>query len=44
MGIVWLVIELVITPRRRATVVREQPVAREPVVRERPVAREREIY
>ena len=44
MGIVWLVIEFVITPRRRATVVREQPVAPEPVVRERPVAREREIY
>jgi hypothetical protein len=37
-------IDLVVRPRRRTTVVREQPVAREPVVRERPVAREREIY
>jgi hypothetical protein len=43
-GVIWLLIELVVRPRRRATVVREQPVAREPVVRERPVAREREIY
>ena len=43
-GVIWLLIELVISPRRRATVVREQPVAREPVVREQPVAREREIY
>ena len=43
-GVIWLLIELVVMPRRRATVVREQPVAREPVVRERPVARDREIY
>ena len=43
-GVIWLLIELVITPRRHATVVREQPVAREPVAREQPVAREREIY
>ena len=41
-GVIWLLIELVMRPRRRATVVREQP--REPVVRERPVARERDIY
>ena len=44
MGLIWLMIELVVRPRRRAAVVREQPVAREPVVREQPVAREREIY
>jgi len=43
-GIVWLLIELVVRPRRRATVVHDQPVAREPVARERPVTREREIY
>jgi Domain of unknown function (DUF6458) len=43
-GVIWLLIELVIRPRRRATVVREQPVAREPVIREQPMAREREIY
>ena len=43
-GVIWLLIELVINPRRRATVIREQPVAGEPVVRERPGAREREIY
>ena len=28
-GVAWLLIELVISPRRRATAVREQPVARE---------------
>jgi membrane-bound ClpP family serine protease len=28
-GVVWLVIEIVVRPRRRATVVRDQPVARE---------------
>jgi hypothetical protein len=44
MGVIWLIIELVIRPRRRAAVVRQQPVASEPVVREQPVAREREIY
>ena len=43
-GVIWLLIELFIRPRRRATVVREQPVARDRVVRERPVEREREIY
>jgi Domain of unknown function (DUF6458) len=43
-GIIWLMIELVIRPRRRAAVVRQQPLASEPVVREQPVAREREIY
>jgi Domain of unknown function (DUF6458) len=28
-GVVWLVIEIVVRPRRRATVVRDQPVTRE---------------
>jgi hypothetical protein len=28
-GVAWLLIELVIAPRRRTTVVRDQPVARE---------------
>ena len=28
-GVAWLLIELVISPRRRTTAVREQPVARE---------------
>ena len=39
-GVVWLLIELVISPRRRTTAV----VRDEQVVRDRPVAREREIY
>jgi hypothetical protein len=39
-GAVWLVIELVISPRRRTTAV--APDA--PVFRDRPVVREREIY